>query len=309
MPAGQQLPTQGPRGVVADRAVRRRPVSLKSARRTCLCAGRSERARGHLWPAGRIAPQGGVARVETKLHVDMLPQPDGTTCGPTCLHALYRYYGETLELSEVIDEVTSLAGGGTLAVCLGCHALRRGYDARIYTYNLQIYDPTWFEPGVADLSERLRSQLKYKHEPRLQVATEAYLEFLDRGGQIRFQDLTPTLVRKYLNRGQPLLTGLSATYLYRTAREFGSQLDADDLRGEPQGHFVVLCGYDKDQRRVLLADPMQPNPLAEGLRYLVHIDRLLCAILLGIVTYDANLLVITPRQNHRLDHADSDRRE
>ena len=33
----------------------------------------------------------------------------------------------------------------TLAVLLGCHALRRGYEATIYTFNLQVFDPTWFE--------------------------------------------------------------------------------------------------------------------------------------------------------------------
>ena len=28
-----------------------------------------------------------------RLPVDMLAQPDEVTCGPTCLHAIYRYWG------------------------------------------------------------------------------------------------------------------------------------------------------------------------------------------------------------------------
>jgi hypothetical protein len=40
---------------------------------------------------------------------------------------------------------------------------------------------------------------------------------------------------------------------------------------------------------------MQDNPVAAGHRYHVRVDRLINAILLGIVTYDANLLVIQPR--------------
>ena len=36
----------------------------------------------------------------------ILPQPDGTTCGPTCLHAVYQHYGDKLSLDRVIrDEV------------------------------------------------------------------------------------------------------------------------------------------------------------------------------------------------------------
>src|SRR5437762_675447 len=29
-----------------------------------------------------------------RLPVETLPQPDETTCGPTCLHAVYRYWGD-----------------------------------------------------------------------------------------------------------------------------------------------------------------------------------------------------------------------
>jgi len=47
--------------------------------------------------------------METKLRVEILPQPDDFTCGPTCLHALYRYFGENLRLEQVIGE-TSVIG-------------------------------------------------------------------------------------------------------------------------------------------------------------------------------------------------------
>ncbi|MCA9161211.1 MAG: hypothetical protein KDA72_22930, partial [Planctomycetales bacterium] len=67
---------------------------------------------------------------------DIQAQPDDTTCGPTCLQAVYSYFEDEIPLPQVIAEVPGLAAGGTLAVLLGDHALRRGYDATIYTYNL-----------------------------------------------------------------------------------------------------------------------------------------------------------------------------
>jgi hypothetical protein len=235
--------------------------------------------------------------MQTRLSLEMRPQPDDTTCGPTCLEAIYRYYHDEIPLGQIIEESRRLHGGGTLAVFLACHALRRGYAATIYTYNLEVFDPSWFAPQPKDLHERLRRQLDYKTEPRIRVATEGYLEFLELGGRLRYQDLTRSLIRHYLRRGVPILTGLSATYLYQTPREYGPDDEYDDLRGEPSGHFVVLSGYVRETKLVTVADPMQPNPLARTQNYDINIDRVLCAILLGIVTHDANLLIIEPRRN------------
>lgn len=230
---------------------------------------------------------------KAQLELEILPQPDMTTCGPTSLHAVYRYYGDSIPLHQVIAEIPQLEEGGTLAVVLGCHALRRGYSALIYTFNLQVFDPTWFDGRPVDLAERLRAQLAAKSSPKLAIATHSYLEFIERGGTVRMHDLTSELIRRYLRRGVPILTGLSATYLYQEAREIGSNCQPDDIRGVPTGHFVVLCGYDQPQREVLLADPLQPNPIAPAQVYHVGMDRLRCAILLGIMTFDANLLIVT----------------
>jgi len=254
-----------------------------------------------------------------RLHVDILPQPDQTTCGPTCLHAVYRYYGDEQPLADVIGRTQRLAGGGTLAVMLGCDALRRGYRARIYTYNLHVFDPTWFpvrgepqatSPGapdtapparraspVVDLPERLRRQREAKaHDPRLSVATDAYLEFLALGGRLDWRDLTGGLLRKYLRRGAPILTGLSSTYLYQEPREVPPYDRPDDLNGVPAGHFVVLSGYDKRSRTVQIADPLADNPVAEVHHYSVPTERVVCSILLGVLTYDANFLIVEPKE-------------
>jgi len=236
--------------------------------------------------------------METSLQFEILPQPDDFTCGPTCLQAVYAYHGTHLPLARVVDEVPRLAEGGTLAVILGCHALRLGFRARIHTYDLQMFDPTWFGPNAPPLAEKLAAQAATKDKPKLRAATDAYLEFLQRGGEIVMEDLTTGLIRRYLKRGLPTLTGLSATYLYGAAREHGPNCDADDVRGSPAGHFVVLCGYDPGTRSVLVADPLKPNPLGARQPYLVSVDRVLCAILLGTLTYDANLLILQPGEKH-----------
>ena len=171
-------------------------------------------------------------------------------------------------------------------------------------WNVEVFDPTWFLLSTEGLAARLRERAKLKHGTRTDRSHRAYLEFLTAGGEIEFEDLTTKLIRKFLNRGTPIITGLSSTFLYRAMREYGELMDDDDVRGDPQGHFVVLCGYDKEDRTVLVADPMHPNPAFQGLQYVVDIDRLVNAILLGILTHDADLLVIEPRRELGEDDAE-----
>jgi hypothetical protein len=232
--------------------------------------------------------------MDIQLPISILPQPDEMTCGPTCLHAVYNYFGDSIALDRVIADIRMLNAGGTLDVFLACSALRRGYTATIYTYNLAVFDPSWFAQKELDIAERLRRQAEEKSDPKLQLATSGYLEFLALGGKLRFADLTTRLLRSILRRKLPILTGLSATYLYRTPREYGDDDHSDDIRGHPSGHFVLLSGYHRKERTILVADPYQPNPVSPGRFYAVNIDRVICAILLGLLTYDANLLVIHP---------------
>jgi hypothetical protein len=132
------------------------------------------------------------------------------------------------------------------------------------------------------------------------VATAAHLEYLEAGGSIRFEELTPDLIRRTLSQGLPIMTGLSATYLYGCAREVYDEVGGatyDAIRGFPTGHFVVLHGYDPNTDSVLVADPYFDNPFDEGHNYRVGIVRLLGAIMLGVLSYDGNLLFIEPEDD------------
>lgn len=238
------------------------------------------------------------------LPVKIHAQPTGVTCGPTSLHAIYNFYGDSISLEDVIAEVDYVPGGGTLAVLLGCHALKRGYGAKIYTYNLKVFDPTWFsvEPDklTQHLIEKLKAQQKVKTSLKLKQASNAYIEFLKLGGKLLFEDLTPALLSKYFRKQCPILTGLSATYLYRSAREVAPDdytTAYNDIAGTASGHFVVLCGHDEEHNNIVVADPYPENPSFKSHYYSVKVNRVINAIMLGILTYDANFLIIEkPKQ-------------
>ena len=197
--------------------------------------------------------------------LEILPQPDDTTCGPTSLHAVYHHYGDPISLERVIDEVPGVTGGGTLGVHLANHALER---------------------------KRLDEQVACKEGEKFREATEAYQRFIELGGHLAYEDLDEALLLRHLGRSEPILVGLSATYLYGSSRELGDPPEFDDIRGEPTGHFVLLTGYDYASEKVRVADPLKGNPMAAGHHYEVSFPTLMGAIFLGVMTYDGNLLVI-----------------
>ncbi len=246
-----------------------------------------------------VSIPGPISKGYSKRHIakratfTITPQPDDATCGPACLHALYRYWNVEMPLEQVISEVASVPSGGTFAVNLALHAMARGFSSTIYTSNLQLFDPTWFNAGGRDLKEGLAEQMKSKEDPKLHLASQSYLDYLDRGGIIRMEDISFDLISGILLADSPLIVGLSCTWLYRCVRETANH-GPDDVRGESTGHFVVVYDVDRENRQFRVADPYGDHPFSDDHCYSIGAARLIGAIMLGIVTYDAKLLLLTP---------------
>jgi hypothetical protein len=248
-------------------------------------------------PDDRSADESSVAR---ELRVQHFAQPDDVTCGPASLRKVYDFYGVETPFEDVLQSIERNEDGGTLAVFLGMAALRRGFRARIYSYDLQIFDPTWHELSRDGLIAKVRQRLPHLVDAKRKGAAVAYVRYLEMGGELAFDDLTPSLLRQIIDRGHPVLAGLSATYLYGFARERwdadAGRLVDDDVAGEPTGHFIVIAGYDQWGRRLTVLDPSRHVPASPDGRVSVGADRLINAILLGDATYDAVLLEVWPEE-------------
>lgn len=230
------------------------------------------------------------------LDVPRFEQPDDVTCGPTCLTQAYRYFGYAKSLSDVIEETPRNPDGGTLAVYLGISALRNGFHPTIYSFNLRIFDPSWRDLETDEMVSKLQQRAQFVRSEKLRQSLDAYCTYLQMGGRVVFDDLSRDLLVQLLSQGQPILTGLSATYLYRTKREYRNEYD--DVRGEPAGHFVVISGYEPGTDQFVVRDPSMHIPFSRTGKYSVPAERLIAAIFLGDVTYDAVLLVLGERHFH-----------
>lgn len=224
-------------------------------------------------------------------------QPTETSCGPTCLHGIYQYYGHANSLSEIVSKVQYIKTGGTLGVHLGIDALLKGFSVTTYTHNLNVFDPSWFNLSNELLIEKLSAQKAVKKEAKLAEACDYYCEYLTLGGTILFEHLTPLFLHDLLLQEGPVICGLSSTYLYLSKREINDTCEYDDIYGHPQGHFVVLGGIKKDLSEVTVFDPYKKNPIQQTIRYNVNSQHFINSILIGVITYDANIIVIKPKES------------
>ena len=222
----------------------------------------------------------------------MKPQPTETTCGPTCLETIYKHLGFYEKEEDLFDRIDTNEDGGTLGVHLGTDALKQGFDVTIYTHNLNVFDPTWFQLKQKEIVQKLRTQSKSSKDSKTLFASSSYADFIEMGGKIYFKDLNSSFLYDLLHSHGPVICGLSSTYLYHCARERDSDLKYDDIEGVPQGHFVILSGIKKDLSQVFLADPFENNPAYKEQKYWVNLQHFINSVLIGVITYDANFILI-----------------
>ncbi len=224
--------------------------------------------------------------------IQIQSQPTETTCGPTCLSAIYKFLKIPIPLKETIAEVRYLDTGGTMGEALGINALENKLNAIIYTHNLHVFDPTWFKLSRVGLINKLKKQAKAPKTLKIKKSSKLYIDFLRMGGKVKFEHLTPQFLHQLLVDKGPVIVGLSSTYLYMCERERNDDNEFDDIYGSPQGHFVILAGMKKNGSHVLIYDPLDDNPISNTNTYTVSTTLFINSILIGAITYDANIVVI-----------------
>lgn len=229
-------------------------------------------------------------------NLKMPPQPDDVSCGPTCLSAVYNFFGMPIPIEQVRKGVTMVPGGGTSAAYLGLDAMARGFATQIHVYDLNLFDPTWSGLDAKDITAKIQERMANMNlNEYAKVMYDGYIKFLDKGGKIVMEDITPDTLKRVFDGGAPILACVSDTWLYRSMRDYTTKENKavdDDIKGDPEAHFIVLHGMEGND--ILVADPYAKNPLGPDSYYRISYNKFLHALLLGVLTLDANLLIITP---------------
>ena len=118
-----------------------------------------------------------------------------------------------------------------------------------------------FASKSVNLADKLQAQAKAKRRLKLQVATSGYLDFLKAGGAIRFMDLNRALLRRLLQTRPTRSDWFECNLSVSLGSRVRPRNDVDDdINGEPVGHFVLLTGYDRHKREILISDPTFSQP-------------------------------------------------
>jgi ribosomal protein S18 acetylase RimI-like enzyme/uncharacterized protein YvpB len=173
------------------------------------------------------------------LEVPFYAQTLDFTCGPACLMMAMRYLGSEAKMTRTLEtelwrEATTIfmmsGHGGCSAEGLAVAALRRGYDATVYSSDTAI-------PFVDSVRAKSKKE----------IITLSYQEFLKEiqrtGGEVRIGHFTDADVMDAIRAGHLPLVLVSSYSLYN----------------KKVPHWVVISGFDDEH--LYLHDPWIPKGL------------------------------------------------
>jgi len=186
------------------------------------------------------------------LSVPQFSQIKPYSCMPACLQEIFGYYGEQISQEEIM-KISENPKLGMALVEAGIFSLKHNYRSLIITNNINIFDPTWFRLDSNKLKLNLNKRAKFVDDLS-QFMIDKYIKFLNLGGEINFETISPSLLKKYLSIKIPIIMELASTFIYKLAKSSRPGLFDDAIRGQIEGHGVVIAGFD-DKDNFLIIDP------------------------------------------------------
>lgn len=199
------------------------------------------------------------------------------------------------EISAKVPQVRNEKGEnqGTINQQLATWCLSLGLSVKLYTFDCQVIDQSWSELSKEAVLERLAARKSGWIVPALgsdwtQAYAQAYIDFLQSGGELHIQPAVTTELLYTLLKDGPILPLVSFSTLYGKGR---TRIDGDeteksvpdDVNGRALNHSLVIYGHD-EQGRFLVADPWE-KPGLHG----IEPERMIAAISTAQIECD-NLL-------------------
>jgi len=187
-----------------------------------------------------------------KLKVPYIPQRKGT-CGSSSLQQVLAYYGVKLGLDEILKDIKKYKYG-TFMPYLGLYAKRLGFMPKIVTYDVKVFDPTWFGLLVGQIIKKLETRSREMDVPHVyRSECKAFVRYLKAGGAIEFDFIKKGRIIKELERKRPVIVDVCSTILHRKERKNRVKDKYSDTSGEPMYHAVVVSGHEKG--KFIIVDP------------------------------------------------------
>lgn len=220
-------------------------------------------------------------------------------CGPACLKAVLSYYKVDVPISKLVEEARSRYKWHDWDFKLGLSALKRGLKVKIHTLSTTVFDPSWAKLSKKALMGKLAAELNYvksqkklkKRRAKWSYTTLAYEEkellaalgFIRAGGTVDFSAYTTGLIEECIRKGTPIICSFNQQLLHKAARLLEGK--ADDVKGVPLGHIIVIVGFNNDKFSV--ADP----GVWYSKSHYYWVDK--AELLDSVVRWDGNLIAVS----------------
>jgi hypothetical protein len=176
------------------------------------------------------------------LQLEPILQDGPTACTNACLRMVAGYFGRELERDAIDRALFKDSAGCSFNTDLARIALRHGFAADCYGYNLYLTDPADAGLSPAALLDRLRRERAHLRDPWYRPMLESIVAALQEGVHYAVRRPAFEIAASYLRARIPVIAVVSYPALH-------------GVRGNPfSGHDVVLTGYDG--RRVFFVDPL-----------------------------------------------------
>lgn len=116
-------------------------------------------------------------------------------------------------------------------------ALNFGLAATLYTWNLGVFDPRWFDGG---LIEAIEQEMRWLDADHLTFALlDRHIDLMERGGYVLSGDPSEALLLRHLGKGRSPIVWVSPDYLWvEHPRLMSDAVVVDSL--DSVGHTVAL---------------------------------------------------------------------
>ncbi len=207
------------------------------------------------------------------LSVPQFNQIKPYSCIPACLQEVFGYYGEQISQEEIMKISENPKLGMALAEA-GIFSLRHNYRSLIITNNINIFDPTWFKLDSNKLKLNLNKRAKFVDDLS-QFTIDKFIKFLDFGGEINFETISPALFKKYLSIEVPIIIELASTFIYKLAKSSRPGRFDDAIKGQIEGHGVVIAGFDNKDNFLIIDPNSKKSPSKAGVYWVNSVELMM----------------------------------
>lgn len=230
-------------------------------------------------------------------------QPTNTTCSPAALSTLLGHYGKNINPLDIESNVPQCVNDkgekiGTINQQMATWCISNGFSVVLYTFDCQIIDQSWSRLNKDEQLVRMKLRKNGWVVPGMgeewtKQYTQAYIDFIEAGGELDIQPAATTdLLYTLLERG-PFLPCVSYSTLYGAARsrnEGEIKTIDDDINGKASNHSIVVYGND-EEGNFLIADSWKKPGL-----HTIEPDRMIAAISTAQIECDNLLFQIEPKE-------------